>query len=336
MAKIIKKVYCIDIDGTICNICKDYGKAAPYLDRIEKINKLYDKGHTIVYFSARGSTTGLDWSELTKKQFKKWNVKYHKLILGKPFFDYCLDDKGISLSKFFRKKDIFSLANRVAIITGSSGDIGKAICEAFLEFGAIVYKIDSKDGKDVSNYKQMEKDINGIYRKEKRIDILVNCAGVTFPESSEKYQENKWNKTLSVNLKAPFKLSQIVFNYMKKTGGSIINITSLWSELGFIDNPAYGASKGGLKQLTKCLATEWAKYNIRVNNLGLGYFKTNMTKRSWSQQNLRKERTNKISLGRWGEPEDIMGTVVFLASDASRYITGQDIYVDGGWLSKGL
>ena len=231
---------------------------------------------------------------------------------------------------------MFSLKNKIAIVTGSSGDIGKAICKGFLEFGAIVYKIDIKENKNINNLKQMRKVIESIYKKGKRIDILVNCAGVTFPESSEKYQEKKWDKTLSINLKAPFKLSQMVFKYMKKTGGSIINITSLWSEVGFSDNPSYGVSKGGLKQLTKCLAVEWAKYNIKVNNLGFGYIKTNMTKKSWNSKKHREKITERIPLKRWGEPEDVIGAAVFLASDASKYITGQDIYVDGGWLSNGL
>ena len=147
-----------------------------------------------------------------------------------------------------------------------------------------------------------------------------------------------WNKTILINLTVPFQLSQLVANHMidKKISGSIINITSLGAEFGFPENPAYCASKGGLKQLTKSFAYDWAKYNIRVNNIGPGYMRTDMTKKSWSDSKLREERTRHIMLERWGDPKDLSGICVFLASDSSEYITGQDIYVDGGWTAKGL
>ena len=119
-------------------------------------------------------------------------------------------------------------------------------------------------------------------------------------------------------------------------GGSIVNITSLNSELAFPDNPAYVAFKGALKQLSKSAAVDLGKHNIRVNNVGPGYFITDMTKKSWEDPKKFKERANKTVLGRWGNPEDLVGVSVFLASDASSYITGQDIYVDGGWTIKGL
>ena len=121
---------------------------------------------------------------------------------------------------------------------------------------------------------------------------------------------------------------------MKSAGGSIINITSLNSELGFPNNPAYVATKGGLKQLTKSLAVDLGKYNIRVNNIGPGYIKTNMTKQGW--KNNKQAIEDRTILGRWGKPEDLIGSIIFLLSDASSYITGQDIYVDGGYLAKGL
>ena len=190
---------------------------------------------------------------------------------------------------------------------------------------------------DVTNFRLMKNIMKNIYDNEGKINILVNNAGVSLPESSDTYNEDKWEKTYLVDLKAPFKLSQMAAKYMKKGGsGVIINITSLCSELGFSNNPAYVAFKGGLKQLTKALAKDWAKYGIRVNNLGLGYFKTEMTRKSWEDEKLRQERTKNTMLGRWGEPEDLVGPAIFLASDASRYIIGQDLYVDGGWLANGI
>jgi NAD(P)-dependent dehydrogenase (short-subunit alcohol dehydrogenase family) len=119
-------------------------------------------------------------------------------------------------------------------------------------------------------------------------------------------------------------------------GGSIINITSIGAELGFPDNPAYVAAKGALKQLTRSLALDLGSFGIRVNNIGPGYFRTDMTNGSWNDPQLKEDRTRRTILGRWGQPEDLAGAVIFLASDASRYITGQDLYMDGGWLAKGL
>ena len=168
-----------------------------------------------------------------------------------------------------------------------------------------------------------------------KIDGLVNCAGITKGNTIFKYKELDWEDTYKVNLKAPYILSRMVAEKMLVNGGgSIINITSLSSELGFPNNPAYVSSKGGLKQLTRSLAVDLGRYNIRVNNIGPGYIKTNMTKNGWKEN--RKKIEERTILGRWGEPEDLVGAAIFLLSDASSYVTGQDIYVDGGYLAKGL
>jgi len=119
---------------------------------------------------------------------------------------------------------------------------------------------------------------------------------------------------------------------IKRKSGSIINITSINAELGFPRNPAYVASKGGLKMLGKSLAKDWSNKGIRVNNLGPGYIKTDMTMKRYLNKKTRKEREDRTLMKRWGEKSDLIGPCVFLASDASKYITGQDIYVDGGWL----
>jgi len=122
----------------------------------------------------------------------------------------------------------------------------------------------------------------------------------------------------------------------KRKSGIIINITSLNAEFAFPNNPAYVSFKGALKQLTKSLALDLGKFGIRVNNIGPGYFHTNMTKKSWASKGLKKQREEKTILGRWGEPKDLAGIIIFLTSKSSSYITGQDIYVDGGWSAKGL
>lgn len=250
---------------------------------------------------------------------------------------------------------LFSLLNKVAIVTGAARGNGRAIAEGFLETGATVYFVDIlkeelaktvesiKNPKakyivaDLTNQDDLERIVNKVYKEEGKIDILVNNAGITISGPSESYSEESWDKTHKVNLKAAFQLSQLVAKHMiEQKEGVMINITSLGAERGFPGNPAYVAFKGGLKQLSKALARDWAKYNIRVNNLGPGYIRTNMTLKSWNTPKLREERAEKTILGRWGESSDLVGPAIFLASDASGYITGQDLYVDGGWLAKGL
>ena len=122
----------------------------------------------------------------------------------------------------------------------------------------------------------------------------------------------------------------------KRKKGSIINITSLGAEMGFEKNPSYQVSKAGLKQLSKALACDWGHKNIRVNNICPGYFKTSMTIKSFKNKTLKSKRDARMILKKWGTPGDLVGPCIFLASDASSYITGADITVDGGWLAKGL
>ena len=228
---------------------------------------------------------------------------------------------------------MFSVKNKVVIVTGSSGGNGGAIVKGLEKLGAIV------EGGDLPSYdittdKHRKLLVQQALNHTGKIDGLINCAGITRGNNVFDYDDEDWENTYQVNLKAPFELSREVARYMKNSGGSIINITSLNSELGFPNNPAYVAMKGGLKQLTKSLAVDLGKYNIRVNNVGPGYIKTNMTKQGW--KNNRKEIEDRTILGRWGRPEDLVGTIVFLLTSASSYITGQDIYVDGGYLTKGL
>jgi NAD(P)-dependent dehydrogenase (short-subunit alcohol dehydrogenase family) len=255
----------------------------------------------------------------------------------------------------FLEENIFSLKSKVIIVTGGARGNGLAIGKSLLDFGATTYFFDRLKSElknieqqiqsdkahfvniDVTDYAKFANCCGEIFLKENRIDVLVNNAGVTYGQNSEKYSQKNWDETFRVNLEAPFRLSQIIFPYMKKTGaGSIINITSIASELGMSKNPAYVSSKGGLKQLTKALAKDWAAHGIRVNNLGLGYFQTDMTQKSFNDESMRNKRSERIMLGRWGKSRDLAGPAVFLASDASRYMTGQDLYIDGGLLTNGI
>ena len=247
-------------------------------------------------------------------------------------------------------EDIFSVKNKVVIITGAGKGIGSILADEFLKRSAIVYAIDKSFPKsepkkkyfkkkcDITNKIQLEKICKNISKNEKKIDVLINNAGITIPNNSSKeYSLEDWKKTLDVNLTGSFLCSQIIGKIMKKQrSGSIINMTSINAELGFPNNPAYVASKGGLKMLTKSLAKDLGKYGIRVNNLGPGYFVTNMTKKSYENKKSRMIRQKHTLLDRWGNVSDLIGPCIFLSSNASDYVTGQDLYVDGGWTANGL
>ena len=250
--------------------------------------------------------------------------------------------------------DIFSVNNKRVLITGAANGNGKAIAKAFGDAGSQLFLLDM----DHDNLKMVANDIekttNTIVNravvdlsnshevdqfldKNNNFDVVINNAGVTHSNHLIDYKDSDWDATYKVNLYAPYKIMQKVSkNMSQKKSGSIINVTSLGAELGFPNNPAYVTFKGALKQLTKAAACDLSPNGIRVNSVGPGYFKTNMTAASWNDKKLRLERTNKILLGRWGEPDDLIGIMIFLASDASSYITGQEFYVDGGWLAKGL
>ncbi len=247
--------------------------------------------------------------------------------------------------------DRFSVADRVVIVTGASRGIGRAVAEGFLEAGARVALV----GRSESVLGQLDDDARGIAIRadvssaEDRqricqqtreqlgaIDVLVNNAGITRSGEGE-YLEEDWDATLDVNLKAPFFLSQLVAQGMRdQQGGSIVNIGSIGARVGMPDNPAYQAAKGGLLQLTRAMARDWADWNVRVNQVNPGYIHTEMSAASYADPEKREERAERTMLGRWGTPDDLVGACLFLASDASSYMTGTDITVDGGWIAKGM
>lgn len=252
--------------------------------------------------------------------------------------------------------DLFALDGKVAIITGGARGIGKALVTGFVKVGASVIIIDKLNKEltettkqllddgfnvlglnyDITVQENITKAVEYTVKTFGRIDILINCAGITIPQDSP-YPDGYWDETIDTNLRAPFKLMREVSKHMMEKGsGSIINITSLNAQLGFPNNPAYLASKGGLKMMSKGFALDLGKYGIRVNNLGPGYTRAPTSMKSYNDPVLRAERSARTILGRWAEPEEMVGTAIFLASNASSYITGQDIYVDGGWSAKGL
>jgi NAD(P)-dependent dehydrogenase (short-subunit alcohol dehydrogenase family) len=250
-------------------------------------------------------------------------------------------------------EQMFSLKGKVAVVTGAKRGIGRAICKAFEAAGATVLGVDKLEivGEtfdtlqcNIADPKSISKIVQFCDHNYGTVDILVNNAGVGFAHDFLDYPLEDWETTCMVNLRAPFLLMQGLSPLMIENGkGSIINITSLNAEMAFPNNPAYPAAKGGLKMMSKSFAYELGKRNIRVNNIGPGYFKTEFHKQdgrvkklNWEDSVILRERSEKTLLGRWGEPQDVVGLAIFLSSDSSSYITGQDIYVDGGWLTKGL
>lgn len=246
-------------------------------------------------------------------------------------------------------QSLFSLDGRVAIVTGASRGIGAAIAAGLADAGASVTGIarspvQGRGDVDGPDYRVCDVTDSGAFEtlcgetaaRHGRLDILVNAAGITVPKGEPGDRLAAFNRTVDVNLRAAYACALAVADHMAGNGGSIINVTSIASVLGFPDNPGYVASKGGLRLLTKALAVDLGGRNIRVNNLAPGYVRTAMTEASHDDPERYRQRLRHTALGRWGEPEDLVGAAVFLASDASAYVTGQDLFVDGGWTAKGL
>ena len=245
----------------------------------------------------------------------------------------------------------FSLENKVALITGGSSGLGKMMALALARAGAFVWIASSRDNADetiheisqqgsnacfvqadVTSSDALKEAVSKILNQSNRIDILVNAAGINLRTSAEELTLNEWQKTIDINLTAPFYLSQLVSESMKKNKwGRIINIASLQSLRAFDNSIPYGASKGGIMQLTRALAQAYSKDGILVNAIAPGFFRTNLTESLFQDPDKLKTLANKTMMGRNGEEKDIFGISVFLCSDANSYVTGQTIFLDGGF-----
>jgi 2-deoxy-D-gluconate 3-dehydrogenase len=189
---------------------------------------------------------------------------------------------------------------------------------------------------DLSNIKAIDDILHRTMQGFKKIDILVNNAGIIRRTDAIDFNEKDWDEVMAINLKTVFFLSQAVARQFIKqsTGGKIISVASLLSFQGGIRVPSYTASKSGVMGITRLMANEWAKYKINVNAIAPGYMATDNTAPLRADPERSKAILERIPAGRWGMPEDLKGIAVFLASDASSYVTGYTIAVDGGWLAR--
>jgi gluconate 5-dehydrogenase len=246
-------------------------------------------------------------------------------------------------------KDLFSVKNKVVLITGSTRGLGLSFAKGFAEAGAKVVLngrnpqqvqevVQSLDGNvfgyafDVCDKEAVSEAVRKIETEVGQIDVLVNNAGIQRRAPLEELTMEDWETVIDVNLNSVFYISQCVFKYMKdRRKGKIINITSLNAEKARPSIGNYSAAKGGLKMLTKSMATEWGPYNIQTNAIGPGYFITDLTQKLVDDPEFDKWVKSEVPLQKWGKPEELIGTAIYLASDASNYVNGHTVYVDGGW-----
>lgn len=248
---------------------------------------------------------------------------------------------------------LFDLDGRVALVTGAAQGLGRGYAQALASAGALAICMDRDQpeetvalirdagGKaepcqvDISRPAGVQAAIDGIVSNYGRLDILVNNAGTEIEKNFLEYSEQEYDTIMGTNLRGLFFASQAAARYMaKQRSGKIINQGSLGSQIGLAGSTVYCATKGGVLLFTKALAIEMAPFNVQVNAIGPGYFRTSMTEPFFQDPEHRHWIENRIPAGRVGTNDDLAGTVVFMASPASDYITGQIIYVDGGWLAS--
>lgn len=250
--------------------------------------------------------------------------------------------------------DLFKLNGKVAVITGANTGLGQGMAVALAEAGAKVVGVarrscDETKGlieqsggsfaeviADLSDMEMIPKIISQAVESFGRVDILVNNAGLIKRCDAIEFTEEDWDSVIQVNQKMVFFLSQAFAKKLieQGDGGKIINICSMLSYQGGIRVPSYTASKSAVMGLTKAMANEWAAYNINVNAIAPGYMATNNTAQLRSDSDRSEQIIDRVPAGRWGTPDDMKGAVVYLASDASAYVNGFTLAVDGGWLAR--
>ncbi len=248
-------------------------------------------------------------------------------------------------------RDLFSVKDRVTLVSGGSRGIGQAIAQGFADRGAkviitgreaetlkqAVTAMSSPENKvlfevgDVSDVDAIRRVVAKVHKDHGRIDTLINVAGVNRRKRMEEVTVEDYDFILDINLKGAFVMSQEVGRLMiEQNAGNQINIASLNNYAPLTGVSPYAISKGGLLMMTRSLALEWGKHGVRVNGLAPGFILTDLTQKLWSDPTMQDWAKTNTPLGRLGEVEDLVGTAVFLASDASAFMTGQTLFVDGG------
>jgi 2-dehydro-3-deoxy-D-gluconate 5-dehydrogenase len=250
--------------------------------------------------------------------------------------------------------NLFDLSGRVALVTGASSGIGAAIAIALADAGAdVACHGNTRDPEqtcsEVAKRGRRSLAVRGdladrrapaiigrtVLESFGRLDLLINNAGIIRRAPAASHSEEDWDTVLEVNLFSVFRLSQMAGHHMLERGfGKIVNVASLLSFQGGVTVPAYAASKGGVAQLTKALANEWAARGVNVNAIAPGYVRTDNTAALRADETRNQQILERIPAGRWGEPSDIAGAAVFLCSNASRYVHGHLLVVDGGWMGR--
>ncbi|OAS89348.1 MULTISPECIES: 2-dehydro-3-deoxy-D-gluconate 5-dehydrogenase KduD [Metabacillus] len=250
-------------------------------------------------------------------------------------------------------ESLFSLKGKVALITGASRGLGQGMAVGLAEAGATVIgagmsdmsgtrnKIEAIGGTfhevkiDLSQDQAPQKLVSEALTLTNKIDILVNNAGIIRRENAENFSDDDWYEVIKVNQHAVFQLCREAGRHMLENGsGKIVNVASMLSFQGGLRVPAYTASKHAVAGLTKSLANEWSSRGVNVNAIAPGYMETDNTAQLRANSERNEYITSRIPQGRWGTPEDLKGAVVFLASDASNYVNGHILCVDGGWMSS--
>lgn len=246
----------------------------------------------------------------------------------------------------------FDLSGKIAIVTGAGRGLGYHLVLALAKYGADLVvcsrtlseleKVGSEIGKigrrvliqqmDVRTISEVHAMVEKSVETFGRIDILVNNAGINIPQKAEEVTEEAWDKILDINLKGLFFCAQAVGRVMiRQKKGKIINVSSQAGSVGLPQRAAYCSSKGAVNQLTKVLAIEWAPYNINVNAIAPTFLETPFTKTMFEKEGFREYVQGNILLGRIGKPEDVIGGLIYLASEASNLVTGHVLLIDGGW-----
>lgn len=250
----------------------------------------------------------------------------------------------------------FSLAGKVAIVTGASTGLGQGMCIGLADAGADVVGVDYVDMPETkAQVEALGKRFLGIKMDLIRanqadlvnlvseavafmghVDILVNNAGIIKRQDALEFSEQNWDDVMNINSRTVFFLSQACANQFIKqqSGGKIVSVASMLAYQGGIRVPSYTASKSAVKGITMAMANEWAKFNINVNAIAPGYMATNNTKQLRDDETRAGQILERIPAGRWGLPSDMMGAIVFLCSEASSYVNGFTLAVDGGWLAR--